>query len=117
MFDHTWREWGRTPSRRGRDGRKTSPPRPRRPQLEGLRERGVPSATPSEVVLLMDMANPAAITQVGDVTFFVAASHGELWKTDGTPTGTVQVRNINSGMGSFSPANLTAVGGKLYFTA
>ena len=40
----------------------------------------------------------------------------ELWKTDGTPGGTVQVADVNP-TGSSVPANLRQIRGRLYFTA
>lgn len=52
--------------------------------------------------------------------FFVAPDdeHGlELWKSDGTPEGTVLVRDIRGGPNSSSPRSLMSVGGILYFTA
>jgi ELWxxDGT repeat protein len=41
----------------------------------------------------------------------------ELWKSDGSASATVMVKDINSGAGSSSPAYLTAVGSTLYFQA
>ena len=41
----------------------------------------------------------------------------ELWKSDGTASGTVMVKDIRSGSGSSSPYRLTAVGNTLYFRA
>jgi ELWxxDGT repeat protein len=62
---------------------------------------------------------------VGDQLFFVAGyysndSHGgEVWKTDGTESGTVLVKDINPGSGdACTPGegcNLTDVGGTLFF--
>ena len=43
---------------------------------------------------------------VGWVLFFVAENNvngRELWKSDGTPAGTVMVKDIMQGSGSFSP--------------
>ena len=44
-------------------------------------------------------------------------SGNEVWKTDGTPEGTVRVTDINPGSFSSNPALLTNVGGSLFFTA
>ena len=69
-------------------------------------------------------ANPTGMTVVGNVLFF-AASNGttgtangtELWRTNGTLETTRIVRDINPGVESSSPQNLTEAGGKLFFTA
>jgi ELWxxDGT repeat protein/YD repeat-containing protein len=57
----------------------------------------------------------AAVTLNG--TLFFAASDGtngsELWKSDGTSAGTVQVKDIATGSGSSSPGNLTVVNRQL----
>ena len=42
---------------------------------------------------------------------------GELWKTDGTPQGTVLVKDVYPGDDFMGPLNLLNVGGTLYFTA
>ncbi|WP_084403373.1 ELWxxDGT repeat protein [Epilithonimonas caeni] len=52
--------------------------------------------------------------------FFTAGSNTagfELWKTDGTPEGTVQVRNINAGTSSSFPGNFKQIGGQVFFAA
>ena len=41
----------------------------------------------------------------------------ELWKSDGTSSGTVMVKDIHSGSSSSSPYELAAVGNTLYFGA
>jgi len=63
---------------------------------------------------------PQAITVVGDVSYFVASTAAEgteLWKTDGTPAGTVIVKDIKAGTDSSYPYNITAVGSTVFFTA
>lgn len=45
------------------------------------------------------------------------ASGFELWRTDGTEAGTVQVKDIYAGANSSYPADLTVFGGTLYFGA
>src|SRR6188472_990815 len=55
---------------------------------------------------------------VGSEVYFVAIDgvHGsQLWKTDGSETGTKMVADI--GQGGAAPEGLTAVGSKLYFSA
>ena len=65
-------------------------------------------------------SNPAQLTVVGDVTFFVAMTSttgAELWKTDGTEAGTVMVKDIRGGRVGSSPTMLTNVNGTLFFVA
>ncbi len=59
-------------------------------------------------------------TPAGSTLFFRAwdPEHGiELWRTDGTPEGTVLVRDVLPGPASSDPQDLTAAGGRLYFSA
>lgn len=58
---------------------------------------------------------PQEITTVGNIAFFGLS--GELWKTDGTVAGTVQVKDINPGANASNPHNLINVNGMLYFSA
>ncbi|QLE54146.1 S-layer family protein [Nostoc sp. TCL26-01] len=66
---------------------------------------------------------PDYLTAVGNTLYFVTDSNNdfnfELWKSDGTNSGTVRVKNNtaqapNLGLG---PINLTSVGNTLYFAA
>ena len=70
------------------------------------------------------------LTNVNETLFFVASgisipiipgttlSNNELWKSDGTEAGTVQVKDINPGFTTSSnPNNLTDISGTLFFTA
>ncbi len=65
--------------------------------------------------------SPENLTAAGTSVYFSAKGQSqnntELWKTDGTPQGTVMVRNINPGSASSSPANFCNVLGTLYFSA
>ena len=56
---------------------------------------------------------------VNGMLFFTASTgHGvELWKSNGTPAGTIMVKNINPGSASSYPRHLTNVNGVLFFTA
>jgi ELWxxDGT repeat protein len=61
-----------------------------------------------------------SFTPLGNQLLFTAEAdaHGsELWRTDGTPEGTVLVRDILPGEGSSTPTGLTAAGGHVYFAA
>jgi trimeric autotransporter adhesin len=64
---------------------------------------------------------PQDLTAVGTTLFFTAedGTHGrELWKSNGTPAGTLLVKDLDTtGEGSSSPSSLTNVGGFLYFAA
>ena len=62
---------------------------------------------------------PFGLTAAGSIAFFTASDgiHGaELWKTDGTPDGTVMVRDINPSGNSF-PAILAGAQGRVFFAA
>ena len=64
----------------------------------------------------------ASAAAVGNTFYFSAVgSDGingyELWKTDGTESSTMMVKDINSGYSSSNPQQLTAVGNTLYFAA
>ena len=63
---------------------------------------------------------PTIHARVGDILYFRAFDpvHGiELWRSDGTETGTYRLTNINPGSGNSLPAFLTEAGGTLFFQA
>jgi ELWxxDGT repeat protein len=63
---------------------------------------------------------PFIRADVNGLLFFRAfdATNGfELWKSDGTPAGTMLVKDIQPGSSSSSPSDLINVGGALYFWA
>jgi ELWxxDGT repeat protein len=63
---------------------------------------------------------PANFLQVGDQLFFTAddgINGNELWKSDGSASGTSLVKDINPGSSSSNPTNLRVVGNTLYFSA
>jgi ELWxxDGT repeat protein len=67
--------------------------------------------------------NPELVV-VGNNLYFTADDGvygAEVWKTDGTPDGTVLLKDVNAytgfGITGSGPANLTNVNGKLFFTA
>jgi ELWxxDGT repeat protein/cysteine-rich repeat protein len=66
-----------------------------------------------------DTTVPSFLTSLGDALFFTAhtPSFGrELWRTDGTPAGTVMVKNIHLTRSGY-PEELTDVAGALFFYA
>lgn len=63
---------------------------------------------------------PRYFTTLGSNCFFIAndgANGIELWKTDGTATGTSLFLDINSGIGNSSPDQLNVLGTQLTFAA
>jgi ELWxxDGT repeat protein len=65
-------------------------------------------------------SEPAHFLAVGAHTFFVARTSGtgrELWRTDGTATGTRLVYDVRSGVLGSAPEDLVAFGDLLLFTA
>jgi ELWxxDGT repeat protein len=101
----------------------------KRLKLQSLEDRIAPATI---VELLKDInqdTNPSVDTgfyatewvAVGDTVYFPADDQygygRELWKTDGTAAGTVQVADIIPGPGGSDPRELTAVGDKVYFNA
>ena len=65
-------------------------------------------------------SNPTLLTPVGNALFFVAsdpANGRELWKTDGTPSGSGLVKDVFEGSSSSNPMFLTNVDGTLFFVA
>lgn len=91
----------------------------------GLLALGTPAVAKGGPVLVKDInpggsSFPTSLTKVGSTLFFAANDgvHGtELWKTDGTATGTKMVKNIRPYGKSSSPADLVNVNGELFFTA
>ena len=84
---------------------------------------GTTTARVSDVNVLtyFSSRNVATPTALGSVLFFTAssptaASGVELWRTDGTSSGTYAVADINP-TGDSTPSELTAVGSTLYFVA
>ena len=63
-------------------------------------------------------SDPVFFVQVGDVIYFSAETNEggrELWQTDGTSSGTVQVDDYALTTSNFNPTNLTNVNDQLFF--
>lgn len=59
-------------------------------------------------------------TIFNNALYFIASdefSAGELWKTDGTSTGTVLVNDINHGIQSSCPTQIASINNQIYFQA
>ena len=62
-------------------------------------------------------SNPHSMTAFGDTLYFSAGYGSQvMWKSDGTASGTVMVKDINSG-GFDSITDITALGNTIYFRA
>jgi ELWxxDGT repeat protein len=86
-------------------------------------------ATPAAAVtgpyLVEDIKSPGSsspddLTAMGGILFFSASGGGkgrELWRSDGTESGTRRVKDIKPGGGGSGPTHLAAFAGLLYFGA
>jgi ELWxxDGT repeat protein len=93
------------------------------------RELWKSDGTSSGTLLVKDISPGAGASFPGYVSSFVNAqgtlifaandgSHGvELWRTDGTPGGTVMLTDIFAGAIGSSPQQLTVVGSEIFFVA
>jgi len=84
---------------------------------------GIPVATlayfPALSSYTYDHRNESAVA-VGGTIYLTGydEEHGyELWKSDGTPSGTVLLKDLVPGVDSSDPAQFTAVGSSVYFIA
>jgi len=65
-------------------------------------------------------SSPQSLCNVNGTLVFAAtdaASGIELWRSDGTGLGTTQVKDINPGAGSSTPASITYANGTTFFSA
>ena len=75
---------------------------------------------PSSPVLEQRLARQRAIVALGDDVLFIGddgASGQEIWRSDGTEAGTVQVADLRPGAIGSEPLWLTPVGDLVYFVA
>lgn len=80
------------------------------------------ASMPVAVKCFADVVEGNGIAVAGGIAYFNATAPNwtlgsELWKTDGTPDGTVLVKDIYPGDEGSRPADLTVVGDLVYFTA
>ena len=64
-------------------------------------------------------SDPSNLVNINGTLYFSAGDipgNRELWKSDGTPAGTIKVKDINPA-GSSSPGQLTHINGTLFFAA
>lgn len=91
--------------------------------VESCESRLLLSGTPALVANIKtgaEHSGPGGLVNVGGTLFFAAnddSTGRELWKSDGTVSGTVRVRDIRSGAANSNPSYLINVNGVLYFTA
>lgn len=88
---------------------------------------GIASAQTSGIVQLLknihpgrDGSDPASFVTLNGIAYFRAndGAHGyELWRSDGTKSGTQLVIDLNSGPPNGFPDNVAVANGNLYFTA
>ena len=97
---------------------------PARLGFELLEDRRLLSLVPQLVRDINPVDNassaPSQLTEVNGTLFFTAddgINGRELWKSDGTSTGTALVKDIQAGSGSSSPSPIFRDGGRIYFTA
>ena len=67
-----------------------------------------------------DSITGPSMTAAGTTLYFSAndgTNGGELWKSDGTASGTMMVKDINNGSSSSYPQSLTVIGNTVYFRA
>ncbi len=122
MRGFSWKQW-LTNLRRRRACRRTTPV-PMSCAAERVEARTLLSIhAVDDINAISRDADPQDFLQVGSLTYFIADDgvHGrELWKTDGTESGTLLVKDIHPSGGVYAgsyPSQLTNVGGILYFTA
>ncbi len=74
----------------------------------------------ADINIISPGSNPSPIVELNGVGYFAAedgAFGRELWRTDGTPEGTVLLKDIYSGSQGSGPDKFVVLNGSLYFTA
>ncbi len=60
---------------------------------------------------------PSYLTDVNGALYFYSGSTNQIWKSDGTISGTTMVCDLYSEIGGYSPTLLTNANGRLFFVA
>ncbi|HVA51658.1 MAG TPA: ELWxxDGT repeat protein [Pirellulales bacterium] len=79
-----------------------------------------PGSTVINSVTTPNSSDPTDLVTVGGYVYFAAndGSDGtQLWRSDGTASGTTMVTGLNASGGGIAPADLTNLNGKLFFAA
>lgn len=100
--------------------KRAKPSRKRIQFVESLETRTLLSgALLKDIDITPAMDGPFNLTNVGGTYFFshTDSSGRELWKSDGTESGTVKVKDIDPGRSSSQPNQFIGVGSTVYFTA
>jgi ELWxxDGT repeat protein len=93
------------------------------PAIEPLESRLLLAFTPellADINIFGVSASPDSLTEFNGAVVFVAddgLTGSELWTSDGTEAGTVQIADLLAGPAGSQPEDLTIVGGELFFTA
>lgn len=109
--------------KRARSAKRRQLTQRRRSNLEMLEARYLLAFTTdlfADINLFGLSSLPDSFIEFNNEAYFVAndgLTGSELWKTDGTETGTVQVADINPGAAGSLPEQLTVFGNDLFFTA
>ena len=96
-----------------------------RPSVERLESRQLLTVSP-QLVVDFDKGPPRSFEQqvdnawLGDELYFAAddgSGDVELWKSDGTPEGTVRIADLQEGIQGSLPEDFVAIDGRVLFTA
>jgi ELWxxDGT repeat protein len=82
---------------------------------------GTKTASAEIQLLKVHEISPDRFVEANGILFFSGNDYGaygaELWKTDGTSSGTTLVKDINPGPGGSNPSEMVLFNGLLYFSA
>src|SRR5712692_10502693 len=89
-------------------------------QLEDRTMLSVVPVVDINAVTAGSITSSASFANINSILYFAANDgvHGlELWKSDGTASGTALVKDINPGASGSSPGNFVSFNNELFFTA